>query len=101
MNLFAVITNMPAIKNYHNSASTAISIPSTLEYDGKFYLPTQDSSSISSISFSSSDLYMFHLEILQNQTGRDAFYIRPIRFRRVLQLPLLHLFTIKKIKTTG
>ena len=50
-----IIANLPVIKHNHNSASTAISIPSSFEYENKFYLPTQDLSSVSSMSSCSDD----------------------------------------------
>ena len=49
----AIIANLPLMKRNHNSASTAIFIPSSLEYANKFYLPTEDLSSVSSMSPSS------------------------------------------------
>ena len=49
-----IIANLRLMKHNHNSASTSISIPSSLEYEKNFYLPTQDLSSVSSM-FSCSD----------------------------------------------
>ena len=50
-----IIANLRLMKHNHNLASTAISSPSSLEYENKFYLPTQDSSSFSSMSSCSDD----------------------------------------------
>ena len=50
-----VIANLRLMKHNHNSASTAISIPSSLKCDKIFHLPTQDSSSVSSMSSCSDD----------------------------------------------
>ena len=88
----AVITNMPVIKNYHNSASTAISIPSTLEYGGEFYLSTQDSSSISRMSSSSNDFIHVSPWEIKKSNWKRRVYILPTLFRPLLQLILLHLF---------
>ena len=69
------IANLRLIKHNHNSASTAISIPSSLEIEKKFYLPTQDLSSVSSISS-----YIDDSVLIQHTNTRKSNWKRRILY---------------------
>ena len=93
-----IIASLPAIKHNHNSASTAILIPSSLEYENKFYSPTQDSSSVSSISSCSDDYVVIQNTNTTKKTVKDAFYIHQIHYVHFLLLTLCHLSISKSKK---
>ena len=93
-----LIANVPNITNNHNSSSTAISIPSSLEYSKKFVLPTQDSSSVSTISsFSDYSLLIGHTK-KKKKHASDAFCILQIHCLQKVQFMLRHHSTTEQKK---